>query len=181
VRQDSYWTPAAGREPNLFEPAASKMKRGVATPHEMSARRRRCRRSRTNTPRDLSPTREDLIGTVVWAVLLSFSVVVDGILSWQRGDTVLPRRPAPAGLLVTLVFVTLTLARWREPRHHLSRGQALLAGPLIWLLVRAGQTSDVLSQWANRVTDIEIGGVRKSEGGTGDIETIAAFSFGYAG
>jgi len=28
-----------------------------------------------------------LIGTVVWAVSLSFSAVVEGVLSWQRGDT----------------------------------------------------------------------------------------------
>ncbi len=70
-------------------------------------------------PSDAPPTRANLIGTVVWAVLLSFSAVVNGVLSWQRGESFAAWASA-AQLLVTLVFVALTVARWRKPRPHLS-------------------------------------------------------------
>lgn len=70
-------------------------------------------------PSDLPPTRANLIGTVVWAVLLSFSAVVKSVLSWQRGDTFIAFASA-AQLLVTLVIVALIVARWRKPRPHLS-------------------------------------------------------------
>ncbi len=70
-------------------------------------------------PNDLPSTRANLIGTVVWAVLLSFSAVVNGVLSWQRGDSLIVWASA-AQLFVTLALVALTLARWRKRRSHLS-------------------------------------------------------------
>ena len=68
---------------------------------------------------DLPPTRANLIGTAVWAVLLSFSAVVNGVLSWQRGDSFIAWASA-AQLSVTLVLMALTVARGRKPRSHLS-------------------------------------------------------------
>lgn len=55
-------------------------------------------------PSDLYPTRANLIGTVVWTVLLSLPAVVNGVLSWQRGDSFIVWASA-AQLLVTLVLV----------------------------------------------------------------------------
>ena len=68
-------------------------------------------------PNDLPPTRVNLIGTVVWAVLLSFSAVVNGVLSWQGGDSFIAWASA-AQLLVTLSLVALTVARWRKRRSN---------------------------------------------------------------
>jgi hypothetical protein len=68
---------------------------------------------------DLPPTRANLIGNVVWAVCLSFSAVVNGVLWWQQGDSFIAWASATQ-LSVTLAFVTLTVARWRKPRSHLS-------------------------------------------------------------
>lgn len=70
-------------------------------------------------PSDLPPTSANLIGTVVWAVLLSFSAVVNGVLSWQRGDTFIAWASA-AQLMVTLTLMALTVAKWTKPRPHLS-------------------------------------------------------------
>jgi membrane protein DedA with SNARE-associated domain len=70
-------------------------------------------------PSVLPPTSANLIGTVIWAVLLSFSAVVNGVLSWQRGDTFVAWASA-AQLLVTLALMALTVARRRKPRPHLS-------------------------------------------------------------
>lgn len=67
----------------------------------------------------LSPTKSNLIGTVVWAILLSFSAVINGVLSWHRGDPFIAWASA-AQLLVTLSFLALTVARWRKRRSHLS-------------------------------------------------------------
>lgn len=68
---------------------------------------------------DRPPTSANLIGTVVWAVLLSFSAVVNGVLSWQRGDTPITWASA-AQLLVTLALMALTVAKWRKRRRQLS-------------------------------------------------------------
>jgi hypothetical protein len=56
-------------------------------------------------PSDLQSTRANLIGTVVWAVLLSFSAVVNGVLSWQRGDSFVGWASAAQ--------LSVTLAWWR--------------------------------------------------------------------
>ena len=82
-------------------------------------------------PGDLPPTRANLIGTVVWAVLLGFSAVVNGVLSWRRGDSFIALASA-AQLLATLAFVALTVARWRRRKLSPVPGQAVLAGPLTW-------------------------------------------------
>lgn len=70
-------------------------------------------------PSDLPPTSANLIGTVVWAVLISFSAVVNGVLSRQRGDTFIAWASA-AQLLVALALMALTVAKSRKPRRHLS-------------------------------------------------------------
>ena len=68
---------------------------------------------------DLPPTRANLMATAVWAVLLGFSAVVNGVLSWRRGDSFTAWASA-AQLLATLAFVALTVARWRRRSSHLS-------------------------------------------------------------
>jgi hypothetical protein len=67
----------------------------------------------------LSPTKSNLTVTVFWAILVSFSAVINGVLSWQRGDSFIVWASA-AQPMVTLSLLGLTVARWRKRRSHLS-------------------------------------------------------------
>jgi O-antigen/teichoic acid export membrane protein len=54
-----------------------------------------------------------------WAILLSFSAVVNGVLSWQRADAFIAWASL-AQLIVTLTYLCWTVVRWRRRKHRLS-------------------------------------------------------------
>lgn len=113
-------------------PPASRVRRGRGT-YSVLDSYRRCERWRgdgsgrvagyrrvgSREAKRAPSNQDNLIGTVVWAVFLSFSAVVDGGLSWQRRDSFIAWASATQ-LLVTLAFAGLTVVMRRKRRSHLS-------------------------------------------------------------